>query len=85
MTRLLIADDEPAPLEQLAEALATAWPEEWFEYSKVTPIARVGIRLHKDGTYQADPYKDPRDFRKFQAAVTVAQEQLARRKKGVGA
>ncbi len=27
MTRLLIADDEPAPLEQLAEALATAWPE----------------------------------------------------------
>jgi DNA-binding LytR/AlgR family response regulator len=27
MTRLLIADDEPAPLEQLAEALAAAWPE----------------------------------------------------------
>jgi DNA-binding LytR/AlgR family response regulator len=27
MTRLLIADDEPAPREQLAEALAQAWPE----------------------------------------------------------
>lgn len=27
MTRLLIADDEPAPREQLAEALALAWPE----------------------------------------------------------
>ncbi len=27
MTRLLIADDEPAPREQLAEALAAAWPE----------------------------------------------------------
>jgi len=27
MTRLLIADDEPAPREQLADALALAWPE----------------------------------------------------------
>jgi DNA-binding LytR/AlgR family response regulator len=27
MPRLLIADDEPAPREQLAEALAAAWPE----------------------------------------------------------
>lgn len=27
MTRLLIADDEPAPREQLAEALARAWPQ----------------------------------------------------------
>jgi len=27
MTRLLIADDEPAPLAQLAEALAATWPE----------------------------------------------------------
>lgn len=27
MTRLLIADDELAPLEQLAEALSQAWPE----------------------------------------------------------
>lgn len=27
MTRLLIADDEPAPLAHLAEALAQAWPE----------------------------------------------------------
>jgi DNA-binding LytR/AlgR family response regulator len=27
MTRLLIADDEPAPREQLAEALAQAWPD----------------------------------------------------------
>ncbi len=27
MTRILIADDEAAPREQLADALATAWPE----------------------------------------------------------
>lgn len=27
MTRLLIADDEPAPREQLADALAQAWPD----------------------------------------------------------
>ncbi|MFG6412961.1 LytR/AlgR family response regulator transcription factor [Roseateles sp. DC23W] len=27
MTRLLIADDEPAPREQLADALALAWPD----------------------------------------------------------
>jgi len=27
VTRLLIADDEPAPREQLADALALAWPE----------------------------------------------------------
>ena len=27
MTRLLIADDEPAPREQLADALTQAWPD----------------------------------------------------------
>jgi DNA-binding LytR/AlgR family response regulator len=37
MTRLLIADDEPAPREQLAEALAQAWPE-----SRIVAQARHG-------------------------------------------
>lgn len=68
-----------------AEALRVVPPDCWWEFDHHAPIARVGIRLHKDGRYSAAPYKNPMDFRVFQAAVAVVHEQLRRGKKGVAA
>jgi hypothetical protein len=80
-------DDVAADLQlsAYAEALRAVPPPEWFDFTPATPIARVSIRLFKDGRYLPEVYDRPenaRDFSKFLAALTTAQEQLRRGLKG---
>lgn len=80
-------DDVAADLQlaAYAEALRAAPPIEWFDFVPTTPIARVSIRLFKDGRFQSETYDRPenvRDFPKFLAALTTAQEQVRRGLKG---
>lgn len=61
-------------------------PAEWFEFAADSPIARVGVRLKKDGSLPAtEPYRSPRDFALFAAACAVAHEQMRRGRQGVAA
>lgn len=80
-------DDVAADLQlaAYAEALRACPPLEWFDFTPATPIARVSIRLFKDGRYLPEVYDRPenaRDFTKFLAALTTAQEQVRRGLKG---
>jgi hypothetical protein len=65
-----------------AEALRENPPAEWSGFTPTTPIARIGVHLHKNGDFSTEPYADPRDFSKFLAAVAVVHEQIRRGKKG---
>lgn len=67
------------------EALRCAPPPEWFDFTPTAPILRIGVHLHRDGTFSTEPYTRPEnaaDFTKFLAAATVAHEQVRRGKKG---
>jgi hypothetical protein len=80
-------DDVAADLQlaAYAEALRAHPPVEWFDFTPATPIARVSIRLYRDGKYDPEEYTGPkhaRDFPKFLNALATAQEQVARGLKG---
>lgn len=69
-----------------AEAARIERPVIWWDFAHDAPIVRVGVRLRKDGKLpDAEPYRDPRDFRLFAAAAAVVHEQIRTKKTGVGA
>ena len=43
-----------------------------------TPIMRVAVELHEDGTYRPHRYTRPRDFPLFLEALDIYREQIAR-------
>lgn len=69
-------------LSAYAEAMRHNPPPEWFDWAPTQPIARIGVHLKKTAKYHPEPYSDPRDFGKFCAALTVAQEQMRRGVRG---
>lgn len=54
-----------------ATMLRTLPPLEWIDFAPSTPILRVSIELHKDGTYTADVHRDPTDYQVAMAALNV--------------
>lgn len=65
-----------------AEMLRREPPAAWLDFTASTPIARIGVRLRKDGKFpKLEPYDDWADWNVFLAALTVfnAQVKLGRR------
>lgn len=61
-----------------ASMLRAMPPLEWIDMAPSTPIQRVSIRLHKDGRYSADVYRDPTDHQVALAALTVYRAIVAK-------
>ncbi len=65
-----------------AEALRVRPPVEWLDFTTVSPIARVGVHLKKNGKFSTAPFADPQDWPKFLAATSIVHEQLRRGVRG---
>ena len=59
-------------------ALRQLPPVEWFDMTGGTPIMRIGVELHADGTYRSHRYTRAQDFALFLNALTIYREQERR-------
>lgn len=65
-------------LAAYAAALRQSPPVEWFDATSTTPIMRVAVQLHDNGTYRSHRYTGPRDFPIFLEALDIYREQERR-------
>lgn len=68
---------KPWQLSFYAEMLRHAPCQAWFGFRQTDPIARIGVRLRKDGKFPLfEHYTDPSDWRVCLAALTIFNTQV---------
>ena len=74
------ATDAVADLQLAAYAAALRYspPPEWFAVTTHSPIQRIAVELHENGTYRAHRYTRPTEFALFLQALSIYREQERR-------
>ena len=73
----LILDIKTGPLKPTVALQLAAYGILYDENHKRKHRGRFAVELKADGTYRCQPYTDKRDYRIFQACLTVAQFKMA--------